>query len=328
MTAPILAVRDLKVEFATRAGPLTALNGISFEIARGEVLGMVGESGAGKSLTGTAAIGLIDPPGRISGGEIHLNGRRIDHLSPDAMRRIRGREIGMIFQDPLTSLDPLMQVGDHLIETILTHLPIGRAAARARAIKLLEDVGIPAAADRLGAYPHEFSGGMRQRVVIALALAADPAIIIADEPTTALDVSVQAQIIALLKRLTRERGMAVLLITHDMGVIAQIADRVAVMYAGRIAEIGPVADVVRRPRHPYSQGLMGSIPSLTSSATRLKQIPGAMPRLTALGSGCAFAARCERAFDRCLIERPEPETVGTARVACFSPIPASAEAAQ
>lgn len=303
---PVLSVRDLRVEFVTRRGVLTAIDGVSFEIARGEVLGVVGESGAGKSLTGSAVIGLIDPPGRIARGEIRLNGQRIEKLPPEAMRRLRGKRIGMIFQDPLTSLNPLYRVGDQLVETIRTHLPLNERGARERAIALLAEVGIPAPERRVDGYPHEFSGGMRQRVVIALALAAEPDLIIADEPTTALDVSVQAQIIALIKRLCRERGTAVMLITHDMGVIAETADRVAVMYAGRIAEIGPVAQVIRRPLHPYAVGLMGAIPTLDAATDRLTQIPGSMPRLSAIPAGCAFHPRCTRAFARCKIDRPEP----------------------
>ena len=317
MSDPVLSVKDLQIEFQTRSGSLRAIDGVSFELRKGEVLGMVGESGAGKSLTGTAVIGLIDAPGKITGGEIQFEGRRIDNLPADAMRRVRGRDIGMIFQDPLTSLDPLMRIGDQLIETIVTHVPMRRTQARAQAIKLLDDVGIPAAGQRIMSYPHEFSGGMRQRVVIALALAAEPKVIIADEPTTALDVSVQAQIIALLKRLTHERGMAGMLITHDMGVIAQIATRVAVMYAGRIVEIGPVSDVIRRPSHPYTVGLMGSIPSLHSNHTRLRQIPGSMPRLTALPIGCAFNTRCEKAETRCFAERPALGPVASTSAACF-----------
>ncbi len=235
MSEPLLSVKDLRVEFATRRGPLTALDGISFDLAPGEILGVVGESGAGKSLTGLAIIGLLDPPGRIAGGEIRLNGERIDNLPPEAMRKLRGRRIGMIFQDPLTSLNPLLRIGDQLVETILTHTSLTARQARDRALALLTEVGIPAPEKRIDGYPHEFSGGMRQRVVIALALCAEPALVIADEPTTALDVSVQAQIIAVLKRLAREHHAAVILITHDMGVIAETADRVAVMYAGRIA---------------------------------------------------------------------------------------------
>ncbi|MGL4961249.1 MAG: ABC transporter ATP-binding protein [Inquilinus sp.] len=317
MAENTLSVRDLKVQFSSRRGLLTAIDGVSFDIAPGEVLGVVGESGAGKSITGTAVIGLIDPPGRIAGGEIRLKGERIDNLKPEAMRRIRGRRIGMIFQDPLTSLNPLYTVGKQLTETIATHLPLGRDGARRRAIALLEEVGIPAAAARIDSYPHEFSGGMRQRVVIALALAAEPELVIADEPTTALDVSVQAQVIAVLKRLCRERGTAVMLITHDMGVIAETADRVAVMYAGRIAEIGPVRTVIKQPHHPYTVGLMGSIPTVTGDDERLQQIPGAMPRLDAIPAGCAFNPRCGEAFDRCRRDRPELMAAGPGAAACW-----------
>src|SRR5947209_17843323 len=234
MTIPVLSVRHRRVEFLPRRSTLRAINGVSFDIAKGEVLGVVGESGAGKSVTGLAAIGLIDPPGRISGGSIHLSGLRIDNLPAEEMRRIRGRRIGMIFQDPLTSLNPLYRIGDQLVETIRTHTDLSEQAARKRAIDLLAEVGIPAPEKRIDAYPHEFSGGMRQRVVIALAICAEPELIIADEPTTALDVSVQAQIISLIKRLGRDHGTTVILVTHDMGVIAETSDRVAVMYSGRI----------------------------------------------------------------------------------------------
>ena len=316
MTEPVLSVRDLRVEFVTRRGVLKAIDGISFDIARGEVLGVVGESGAGKSVTGAAVIGLIDPPGRIAAGEIRLSGERIDNLKPEAMRRVRGKRIGMIFQDPLTSLNPLYRVGHQLVETIQTHTNLSGAAARKRAIDLLAEVGIPAPERRIDGYPHEFSGGMRQRVVIALALCAEPELIIADEPTTALDVSVQAQIIALLERLGREHGTAIMLITHDMGVIAEAADRVAVMYSGRIAEIGPVRDVVRNPLHPYARGLIGAIPSLASEADRLVQIPGSMPRLSAIPPGCPFNPRCPHAWERCRVDRPEPIQHDVHRVAC------------
>ncbi len=316
MSDTILSVRDLTVAFDTRRGPLTAIDRVSFDIGRGEILGVVGESGAGKSVTGSAVIGLIDRPGRIAGGEVRLRGERIDNLSPEAMRRVRGRRIGMIFQDPLTSLDPLFRVGDQIVETLRTHTDLSAKAARTRAIDLLAEVGIPAPERRIDGYPHEFSGGMRQRVVIALALAAEPELIIADEPTTALDVSVQAQIITLLKRLCREHGTAVMLVTHDMGVIAEAADRVAVMYAGRVAEIGPVASVIAEPHHPYAVGLMGAIPTLSQEADRLSQIPGSMPRLTAIPKGCAFNPRCPKVFARCRVERPEPIPVDASRVAC------------
>jgi peptide/nickel transport system ATP-binding protein len=317
MTQSVLSVRNLQVEFVTRRGILRAIDGVSFDIAPGEVLGVVGESGAGKSLTGTAIIGLIDPPGRIAGGEVLLQGKRIDNLDKESLRKIRGKRIGMIFQDPLTSLNPLFKVSEQLIETIRTHTDMNEQQARERAIALLTEVGIPAPEKRIDGYPHEFSGGMRQRVVIALALAAEPELIIADEPTTALDVSVQAQIITLLKKLCRERGTAVMLVTHDMGVIAETADRVAVMYAGRIAEIGPVREVVQNARHPYAKGLMGAIPTLESASERLVQIPGSMPRLTAIPTGCAFNPRCSEAVSKCHVDRPVPIPVGQSQVTCW-----------
>lgn len=314
--APLLSVRDLAISFDTRHGPLRAVDGISFDLAPGEILGMVGESGAGKSLTGTAITGLLERPGRIARGEIHFEGNRIDQLSAEAMRRLRGRKIGAIFQDPLTSLNPLMTVGQQLIQTIRTHLRLSRDAARRRAIALLSDVGIPAADARIDQYPHQFSGGMRQRVVIALAVCANPSLVIADEPTTALDVSIQAQILELLKKMCRELGAAVILVTHDMGVIAETADRVAVMYSGRIVEIGPVGKVIRDPHHPYTAGLMQSIPVIGGGARRLTQISGAMPRLTDLPPGCAFQARCPRAFAPCGTDKPATLAVEGGQVAC------------
>jgi peptide/nickel transport system ATP-binding protein len=317
MTPPVLSVRNLKVEFPTRHGTLVAVDDVSFDIMPGEVLGVVGESGAGKSMTGNAVIGLLEPPGRIGGGEIWLKDRRIDNLRPEAMRRIRGSRIGMVFQDPLTSLDPLYRIGDQLTETIQTHARMSNAQARERALALLAEVGIPAPETRIDNYPHQFSGGMRQRVVLALALCTNPELVIADEPTTALDVSVQAQIIALIKRLCRQHGAAVMLITHDMGVIAETADRVAVMYAGRLAEIGPVREVIQQPRHPYTQGLMGSIPRLDAHSERLMQIPGSMPRLNAIPSGCAFNPRCRHTFAHCIIERPVLIPVGASQAACW-----------
>jgi peptide/nickel transport system ATP-binding protein len=321
----ILEVKHLRVEFPTRRGTLVAVDGVSFSIAAGEVLGVVGESGAGKSLTGMSIIRLLEPPGRIAAGEVRLQGERIDNLPHEKLRRIRGRRIGVIFQDPLTSLNPLYTIGQQLEETIVTHLEMGKAEARRRALQLLAEVGIPAPEARYDHYPHHFSGGMRQRVVIALAIAAEPSLIIADEPTTALDVSIQAQIIALLKRLAQSRGTAVMLITHDMGVIAETAQRVAVMYAGRIVEIGPVRDVIHAPRHPYTVGLMGSIPKIVlSNKTRLVQIDGAMPRLNAIPPGCAFNPRCPRRFERCLAERPELMPAGTSRAACWLHEPAHA----
>ena len=313
----LLQVKNLVVEFPHRRGTLRAIDNISFDIAPGEILGVVGESGAGKSLTGAAIIGLLEPPGRIAGGEIHLEGQRIDQLGGDAMRHIRGRKIGAIFQDPLTSLNPLYTIGRQLTETIRAHLPLSESEARRRAISLLQDTGIPAAEQRIDHYPHQFSGGMRQRVVIALALAAEPKLIVADEPTTALDVSIQAQIIQLLKQVCKERGAAVMLITHDMGVIAETCDRVAVLYAGRVAEIGPVHEVIHHPAHPYTAGLMASIPDMASDRERLNQIDGAMPRLNAIPQRCAYTPRGAQRFDRCLQERPELMPAGATQAACW-----------
>ena len=317
MAEALLSVRHLRVEFNTRRGTLVAIDDVSFDILPGEVLGVVGESGAGKSITGTAVIGLLEPPGRIAGGEILLEGSRIDNLPAEAMRRIRGRKIGAIFQDPLTSLNPLYTIGAQIIETMQTHLAMNAQEARKRAIELLGEVGISAPERRIDHYPHQFSGGMRQRVVIALALCANPKLIIADEPTTALDVSIQAQIIQLLKRLGREHGTAVMLVTHDMGVIAETADRVAVMYAGRIVEIGPVQAVIHLPQHPYTVGLMGSIPTVGQDVERLPQIEGSMPRLNAIPPGCAFNPRCPKVFDRCRVERPDLLPAGKTQAACW-----------
>ena len=295
MTAPLLEVTDLSVEFPLRRQRLQALDRISFSLKAGEVLGFVGESGAGKSLTGAAIMGLLEPPGRITGGSILLNGRRIDGNAA----AVRGREVGMIFQDPLTSLNPLRTVGDQLVETIQLHLGLTGEAAAARAAELLDEVGIDRS--RINAYPHEFSGGMRQRIVIALALAPEPKLIIADEPTTALDVSIQAQVLALLRRLCKERDAAVILITHDMGVIAETTDRVAVLYAGRLVETGGTKQVIATPRHPYTRGLMASTPNLdtVSVDTVLPQIPGSMPSLAALPAGCRFHPRCGDCLPAC-----------------------------
>ncbi len=324
----LLQVKNLVVEFPHRRGTLRAIDDISFDIAPGEILGVVGESGAGKSLTGAAIIGLLEPPGRVAGGQILLEGQRIDNLPYAQMRHIRGRQIGAIFQDPLTSLNPLYTVGDQLVETIRAHLPVSADEARQRAIGLLQDTGIPAAAQRIDHYPHQFSGGMRQRVVIALALAAEPKLIVADEPTTALDVSIQAQIITLLKSICKERGAAVMLITHDMGVIAETCDRVAVLYAGRIAEIGPVHEVIHHPAHPYTAGLMAAIPDMTLERERLNQIDGAMPRLNAIPAGCAFNPRCPNVHDRCKVDRPDLMDAGATRAACWLVNDARAQAAQ
>jgi peptide/nickel transport system ATP-binding protein len=314
---PLLQIENLRVEIPTRRGTLVPVDGVSLSIDPGEVLGVVGESGAGKSLTGGAIIRLLEPPGRIAGGRVLLEGQRIDDLPPAAMQRIRGRKIGAVFQDPLMSLHPLFTIGNQLMETIRFHLRLSKEDARRRAVDLLKEVGIPAAEERLGHYQHQYSGGMRQRVVIALALAAEPRLIIADEPTTALDVSTQAQIISLMKRLCRDTKTAIMLITHDMGVIAEAADRVAVMYAGRIVETGPLSDVIDSPRHPYTVGLMGSIPKINQQTRRLTQIPGSMPRLGQAPGGCAFNPRCSQSFDRCRIETPALMPINRSLAACW-----------
>lgn len=315
--ARLLEVNNLSVEFPHRRGVMQALHEVSFYIDGGEVLGVVGESGAGKSLTGNAIIGLLEPPGRLAGGEIRFDGRPLHAASEETMRRIRGKEIGAIFQDPLTSLNPLYTIGHQLTETIQTHLQLSHRQARNRAIELLAATGIPAPADRINHYPHQFSGGMRQRVVIALALAAEPRLVVADEPTTALDVSIQAQIIDLLKKLCKELNTSIMLITHDMGVIAETAHRVAVMYAGRIIETGPVQQVIQQPLHPYTAGLMRSIPDISRNLEQLEQIPGSMPRLDAIPAGCAFHPRCAYVMDICRAKRPELESRGSRQVACW-----------
>lgn len=316
--ATVLSVRNLEVEFPTRRGVLAALRDVSFDLEEGEILGMVGESGAGKSLTGAAVLGLLPEPGRVSGGEIHLNGARIDNLSEQAYRAVRGRQVGAIFQDPLTALDPLQTIGSQLMETVRAHRPMTKEKARDEAIALLAATGIPAPESRINAYPHQFSGGMRQRVVIALALAGEPKLVIADEPTTALDVSVQAQIIDLLRKLGRERGLAVLLITHDMGVIAETTDRVAVMYSGRIVEIGSTEHVISAPLHPYTKGLMAAIPRIDEDVERLPQVPGGMPRLGEERPGCSFEPRCALARFHCSTITPAAHLRDARQVACHA----------
>lgn len=317
MNHTLLQVEELTIAFNTRRGELIAVDNISFEMHPGEILGVVGESGAGKSLTGAALTGLLEPPGFIKSGQIFFEGKRIDNLPYEKMRKLRGNQIGAIFQDPLTSLNPLFTVGDQLVETIIAHKNLTKEQAKKKALDLLDEVGIPAPDKRFDQYPHQFSGGMRQRVVIALALCLDPRLIIADEPTTALDVSIQAQILNLLKRLCREHNAAVMLITHDMGVIAETADRVAVFYAGRIAEIGKVRDVIKKPQHPYTQGLMGAIPIIGHDVEQLTQIDGAMPRLTDIPKGCSFNPRCPKVFAKCKKERPNLMPAGATWAACW-----------
>jgi oligopeptide/dipeptide ABC transporter ATP-binding protein len=308
---PILSVRNLTTVFRTETGVFPAVDNVSFDVAPGEALGIVGESGSGKSVTALSILGLLpDPPGRIASGSIRFDGRELVGMSRRALRGLRGAAIGMIFQEPMTSLNPVFSIGNQIIETIRTHEPVSQKAARARAIELLARVGIATPAQRLEQYPHQFSGGMRQRVMIAIALACSPRLLIADEPTTALDVTIQAQLLDLLADLRRETGMAMVLITHNMGVIAEFADRVMVMYAGRIAEEGPVDSIFETPRHPYTRGLLASTPSLLHNAPRLSVIPGQLPALTVPPPGCRFAPRCGLRIAACETARPPLERVG------------------
>jgi peptide/nickel transport system ATP-binding protein len=320
--APLLDVRDLSVEFQTRKGIARVLEGVSFALARGSTLGLVGESGCGKSMTALAIMRLIpDPPGRITAGSVRFEGSDLLRLDDAAMRDIRGNRVSMIFQEPMTSLNPVFTVGEQIAEAVRLHQRLDRRAAHARAIDMLNSVGIPAAARRVDEYPHQFSGGMRQRVMIAMALACNPAVLIADEPTTALDVTVQAQIFDLISDLRERTGTAVVLITHDMGAIAEMTDRVAVMYAGRIVEEGSVADVLERPMHPYTQGLIACAPGRRTAAAGepLEEIPGTVPSLLERRAGCAFADRCRHAMPKCRVGLPA-ETVlegGARRVLCW-----------
>ena len=320
MNAPLLEVRDLVTEFRTRAGVLRAVEGVSFSIDAGETLALVGESGCGKSVTAFSLMRLIaDPPGRIAAGQVLFEGRDLLKLSETGIRAVRGERVAMIFQEPMTSLNPVMTVGEQIVEAIRQHRPVTRRAARDRAVALLEEVRIPDAARRFGEYPHRLSGGMRQRVMIAMALACEPRLLIADEPTTALDVTIQAQVLDLIDALKARLGMAVLLITHDLGVVAQHAQHVAVMYAGRIVEEAGVAELFSAPRHPYTEGLLASIPRPGEAARRLREIPGLVPSLAEMPPGCAFAPRCDRALLRCAAARPSLEArAGGAGVACFA----------
>jgi oligopeptide transport system ATP-binding protein len=317
----LLDVRDLSVTFRTEHGPLRAVDGVSFQVARGETLAIVGESGSGKSVTALALLGLLGDAAVLEGAGVMFDGCDLTTLAPDAMRRIRGNRIAMVFQEPMSSLNPVLTVGEQIAEPLRLHKKMSKAEALRVAVSLLEKVSIPDAAARLKEYPHQFSGGMRQRVLIAMALACQPALIVADEPTTALDVTVQAQILDLLGQLTRESGAALILITHDLGVVARYADRVAVMYAGRIVESAPVRDLFRDPRHPYTRGLMSSSPRLASEAkTAMATIAGQPPDLAHLPPGCSFAPRCPDAHVRCMSERPMLKVVSPGRVsACHGP---------
>jgi oligopeptide/dipeptide ABC transporter ATP-binding protein len=319
--APILEVEDLRVRFKTQRGLVYAVNGISFDVRPGETLGLVGESGCGKSVTALATMGILARAAQIPSGSIKLEGRELIGLSERAWRRIRGKEIAMIFQDPMTSLNPVLTVGAQLREAIEEHLDLDRKAATRRAVELLDQVGIPSAADRLRNYPHQFSGGMRQRVMIAMALACEPKLLIADEPTTALDVTIQAQILDLLRDLVTDRGTSLVLITHDLGVVAGMCERVKVMYAGTLVEEGTADELFAAPRHPYTLGLLQSIPRLdTGRRQPLRPIPGAPRNMLNEPTSCPFAPRCRNRIDRCTAELPQLERLETGqRAACFNP---------
>ena len=324
MSGSVLEVSNLATHFFTRDGVVKAVDGVSFAVKEGEVLGLVGESGSGKSVTGFSILGLIDPPGKIVSGSIRLDGQEIAAGDDQAMRAIRGKSLAMIFQDPMMTLNPVLRIDTQMIEAVRAHDKVSEKAARARAAEALGMVGIPRPEERLSAYPHHFSGGMRQRVAIAIALLHRPRLIIADEPTTALDVTIQSQILAEMQRLCSESGTALLWITHDLAVVAGLADRVAVMYAGRIVEEGSVDQVLDRPAHPYTEGLIGSVPAANAGGVRLRQIPGSTPSLGNLPRGCAFAPRCSYRDERCDQEKPEPIVMGDRLARCFHPVGGSA----
>ncbi|SFI86262.1 peptide/nickel transport system ATP-binding protein [Bosea sp. OK403] len=319
MTAPLLEVDNLATHFFTRAGVVKAVDGVSFRLSKGEVMGLVGESGSGKSVTGFSLLGLVDPPGRIASGAVRFEGQDLVSMRPSQLRRLRGKRIAMVFQDPATTLNPVITIGEQMRMALEAHGVTGEQATRARSVAVLTRVGIPDAARRLGAYPHEFSGGMRQRVAIAIALLHDPALLIADEPTTALDVSIQAQILAEMKALVADLGMALIWISHDLATVSSLADKIAVMYAGRIVEAGPTAAVLRNPRHPYTRGLLDSLPARAEPGRDLVQIPGSTPSLLSLPPGCAFAPRCPRADAACQV-MPELVTERLRQHRCHHPL--------
>ena len=324
MSGPLLEVRGLRTHFATRAGVLPAVDGIDLSIDRGRILGLVGESGSGKTVTGFSILGLVDPPGRIVGGSVRFDGQELVGLDQEGLRRLRGRRIAMVFQDPMMTLNPVLSVGEQMALALRAHQDASRAEARARSRDLLGLVGIPSPEERLSAYPHQLSGGMRQRVAIAIALLHRPDLIIADEPTTALDVSIQGQILHEMRRLARETGVALVWITHDLAVVSNLADDIAVMYAGRIVETGPARDVLARPRHPYTRGLLDSVPANNvaadgTQARRLRQIPGMTPSLLKLAPGCAFRERCDRADAACA-QMPDLRAAGGRSVRCVHPL--------
>lgn len=323
MTDPVLSVQNLKTHFFTRAGVIKAVDDVSFDLARGEIMGLVGESGSGKTVTGFSLLGLVDPPGRIVKGSVKLNGTELTTLPAAELRSRRGREISMIFQDPIATLNPLLTIGQQMRMAISAHERLGKSAAMARSAELLTQVGIPSAEARLRAYPHEFSGGMRQRVAIAIALLHRPAVLVADEPTTALDVSIQAQILLQMRELAAETGTAMIWISHDLAVVSSLATKLAVMYAGKIVEQGPTAALLKDPRHPYTAGLIASLPAMGKPGSPLIQIPGTTPSLLSLPTGCPFAPRCDRQTEACF-ETPQLTMEGTRGWRCFHPVGHSA----
>lgn len=312
----LLSVRDLTVKFAMRDETVTALNGISFDIAKGERLGIVGESGAGKSITGFSLMNLISRPGYVDRGEILLDGEDVVKMSDKRLRELRGDKMAMIFQDPMVTLNPVLTIGQQMIETLLAHRKLSREEARQIAIVKLREVYIPSPEERLDQYPHELSGGMRQRIIIAIALLLDPELIIADEPTTALDVTIQADIMELLLELCQSNKVGLILITHDLGVVSQMTERTLVMYAGQIIEAGRTREIINDPQHPYTQGLINALPQQTLPGQKLRQIPGNMPSLTNIPAGCPFNPRCEYATDLCRTKVPEIIQYGEVQVAC------------
>jgi peptide/nickel transport system ATP-binding protein len=324
MTNPVLSVKNLSTHFFTRAGVVKAVDGVSFDLARGEIMGLVGESGSGKTVTGFSLLGLVDAPGRIVEGSVKLNGTELTTLPEKTLRNRRGREISMIFQDPIATLNPMLTIGQQMRMAVNAHESLSARAADARSAELLTQVGIPSAAARLRAYPHEFSGGMRQRVAIAIALLHRPTVIVADEPTTALDVSIQAQILFQMRDLARETGTAMIWISHDLAVVSSLASKLAVMYAGRIVEQGPTANLLRDPRHPYTAGLIASLPATAKPGTPLTPIPGSTPSLLSLKPGCPFASRCSYATEKCDIE-PQITFQDSRAWRCFHPIRKNSE---
>jgi peptide/nickel transport system ATP-binding protein len=320
---PLLRVRDLRTWFHTFTGTVKAVNGVSFDLAAGEVMGLVGESGGGKSVVGYSLLGLIDPPGKIEGGSILFDGEELANAPEHRLREVRGREIAMIFQDPMTSLNPVQTIGRQMDEMLRLHTELDKGARQKRCIEMLESVGISRAAERLNSYPHQFSGGMRQRVVIAIAMLAKPRLIIADEPTTALDVTIQAQILRLMRQQIREQGASLILVTHDLAVVAEMVDKIAVLYCGRVVESGPVRRVLEAPAHPYTRGLIDSIPDPDHRLPRLRQIPGTVPDIRHLPKGCAFRDRCSRAGPICAEQEPVlSRCEGGSAAACHFPLTA------